>query len=176
MFGDPKINLEQFGLTKGMKVADLGVGSGFYAKEAAKLVGEEGRVFGVDVQKEIVENLKRSAVKENMDNLEVIWGDMEKVGGTKIKEGILDAVIATSVLFQVEDKENFVEEIKRIIKPGGRALVIDWMDSFGGLGPHRESVFTESQAENLFKGAGFGIENKIDPGDHHYGFIAIKNE
>lgn len=176
MFGDPKLNLEQFGLRPGMFIADLGVGGGYYAKEAARLVGPEGRVFGVDVQKQLVENLKKTAVQEKLENLEAIWGDIEKVGGTKIKDGLLDAVIASSVLFQVEDKTKFVEEIKRILKPGGRVLLIDWLDSFAGLGPRREEVFTEAQAVSLFKGEGFDVENKIDPGDHHYGFIAIKNE
>jgi ubiquinone/menaquinone biosynthesis C-methylase UbiE len=174
MFGDPKLNLEQFELRPGMLVADLGVGSGFYAMEAAKQVGPEGRVFGVDVQKEIVEHLKRMAQLEKLENLEAIWGDIEKVGGTKLKDGIADAVIASSVLFQVEEKENFIEEVKRILKPGGKVLLIDWLDSFGGLGPHRDSVVSQAEAESLFKAAGFQVAKKIDPGDHHYGFIAVK--
>jgi ubiquinone/menaquinone biosynthesis C-methylase UbiE len=174
MFSNPKSNLDQFALTPGMLVADLGVGAGYHALEAAKAVGPEGRVFGVDVQKELVLNLKKSAEKEGLDNLEVIWGDIEKVGGTKIKDSIIDACLVTSVLFQLEEKDGFVQEVARILKPGGKVLVIDWMDSFAGLGPHREQIFTQDQAENLFIGAGFEIEKRIDAGDHHYGFIAKK--
>ncbi|MEK9185631.1 MAG: methyltransferase domain-containing protein, partial [Patescibacteria group bacterium] len=77
MFSNPKNNLEQFGLTKGMKVADLGVGAGFYALEAARIVGAEGRVFCVDVQKELVAGVRRTAEKEGLNNLEAIWGDIE---------------------------------------------------------------------------------------------------
>jgi ubiquinone/menaquinone biosynthesis C-methylase UbiE len=174
MFSDPKSNLTQFALTPGMLVADLGVGAGYHALEAAKAVLPEGRVFGVDVQKELVENLKKSAEREGLDNLEVIWGDIEKVGGTKIKDSIIDACLVTSVLFQLEDKESFAEEVSRILKPGGQVLVIDWMDSFAGLGPHKDHIFTQNQAENLFISAGFDVEKRIDAGDHHYGFIAKK--
>lgn len=157
-----------------MKVADLGVGAGFYALEAGKLVGEEGRVFAVDVQKELVASVKLVAEREGLTNVESLWGDIEKEGGTKIKTGIIDEVIASNILFQVEDKDGFIKEILRILKPGGRALVIDWMDSFAGLGPHREEVVVEGQAESLFAGNGFTIEKKIDAGDHHYGFVARK--
>lgn len=172
MFSDPKSNLEQFGLSPGMVVIDLGVGAGFYAKEAAKIVGPKGRVLGVDVQKELVINLKKSAAAEGLDNLEAVWGDIEKVGGTKIGDGVADAVIVSNVLFQIEDKNNFVEEIRRILKPGGRILVVDWLDSFGGLGPQASQVVGVETAESLFAGRGFEIENKIDAGDHHYGFSA----
>ena len=174
MFSDPKTNLEQFGLEKGMKVADLGVGSGFYVVAAARMVGDLGRVFGVDVQKELVAEVKRTAEKEKLENVEVIWGDIEKAEGTKIKEAQLDAVIVSNVLFQVEDREGLIKEIARILKPGGKVLVVDWMDSFAGMGPSRTSVVTQEVAESLFVNLGFRVEKRIDAGDHHYGFVARK--
>ena len=174
MFSNPKLNLEQFGLEKGMKVADLGVGAGFYAIEAAKLIGEKGRVFCVDVQKELVAEVKKVAEKEGLLNVEAIWGDIEKLEGTQIKNAITDAVIVSNVLFQVEDREKFVEEVARILKPAGKVLVVDWMDSFAGMGPHKDHIVTEEKAKFLFTAKGFLIEKKISAGDHHYGFIARK--
>lgn len=174
MFSNPKNNLEQFGLEKGMKVADLGVGAGFYALEAARIVDAEGRVFCVDVQKELVAGVKQAAEKEGQSNVEAIWGDIEKPEGTKIKEGSIDAIIVSNVLFQVEDKEGFVDEVARILKPNGKVLVVDWTESFGGMGPHKNQVVTEDQAKSLFTARGFVIDKKIDAGDHHYGFIVKK--
>ena len=174
MFSNPKNNLEQFGLTKGMKVADLGVGAGFYALEAARIVGAEGRVFCVDVQKELVAGVRRTAEKEGLNNLEAIWGDIEKPEGTKIKSATIDAVIVSNVLFQLEDKNGFVEEVVRILKPGGKVLVVDWTESFGGMGPHKDHVVTEEQAKQLFTAKGFLIYKKIDAGAHHYSFVAKK--
>lgn len=172
MFSDPKSNLEQFGLSPGMVVVDLGVGAGFYAKEAARIVGSEGMVVGIDVQKDLVINLKKMANDEKLENVEAIWGDIEKPGGTKMGDNIADAVIASNVLFQVEDKKAFVAEISRIIKPGGKVLVVDWLDSFGGLGPQPSQVVPSETAESLFAGHGFEVERNLDAGDHHYGFVA----
>ena len=51
-------------------------------------------------------------------------GKYRKLGGTKIKDSIVDAVIRSNVLFQLEDKNIFILEVKRILKPGGKALLL----------------------------------------------------
>lgn len=170
-FLDPQHNIEQFNLSEGMTVADLGSGSGFYTIETAKVVGSEGRVYAVDVQKDLLDKVKNSAEIEGFHNIEVIWGDLDKVGGTKLAESSVDAVIVSNILFQLEDKNNFLSEIKRILKPNGRILVIDWTDSFGGIGPEANAVFIEQEAEELFIKNGYVVERKIEAGDNHYGII-----
>ena len=61
MFTDPQKNIKELGLTPGMHIADLGAGSGFYVLEAAKRVGDKGRVYAVDVQKDILQKIKNRA-------------------------------------------------------------------------------------------------------------------
>src|SRR5690349_15540940 len=58
MFSEPSANLAKLGLVDGMKVVDLGAGSGFYSYEAARRVGATGRVYAVDVQKDLLERLR----------------------------------------------------------------------------------------------------------------------
>ncbi|MBU1557795.1 methyltransferase domain-containing protein [Patescibacteria group bacterium] len=174
-FIDPKNNIAQFGLNQGMKVADLGSGSGFYVMESSKAVGNDGRVYAVDVQKELLERIKASASLEGLSNIEIIWGDIEKLGGTRLADFSVDAVILSNTLFQVEEKENLINEMKRILRPKGRALIVDWTASFGGLGPAPESVFTEHQAKDLFQKNGFVLDKDISAGEHHYGFVVRKN-
>ena len=173
-FIDPKNNIAQFGLSEGMRVADLGSGSGFYVMESSKAVGNDGRVYAVDVQKELLEKVKTSATLEGLTNIEIIWGDIEKLGGTRLAEASVDAVIISNTLFQVEEKDNLLIETKRILRPNGRVLVIDWTGSFNGLGPAPESVFTGQQAKDLFKKKGFVLDKEISAGEHHYGFIFRK--
>ena len=60
-FSDPQKNIQQFGLIEGMKVADLGAGSAAYTLATAKQVGNSGRVYAVEVQKELISNIKNSA-------------------------------------------------------------------------------------------------------------------
>lgn len=170
-FIDPQKNIEQFGLEKGMMVADLGVGSGFYTISASKKVGEDGRVYAIDVQKNLLEKLQKQAETERIFNIEYIWGDVEKLGGTRLADSSVDAIILSNILFQIENKELLASEIKRILRPNGRVLVVDWSDSFNNMGPTKEMVFNEQQAEDFFINKGFVVVKKIEAGENHYGII-----
>lgn len=174
-FSNPQTNVEQLGLNHGMSVADLGAGVGAYTVAAAHAVGDTGRVYAVEVQKEFLTNIKDATSREGLSNVEVIWGDIERAGKTKIKDGAVGAVIVANVLFQTEDKVGTLNEIKRILKPRGKVLVVDWEGSFAGLGPQADKVFPHDEAKQLFEDNGFSFLKNISAGDNHYGFIAIKS-
>jgi len=174
MFSDPIKNVEQLGIRLGSVVVDLGSGSGHYAKVSARVVGESGKVYAVDIQKDMLTRLKNDAGKEGFKNIEIVWGDIEKMGGTKLKDELADTALITNLMFQIEDKPSVAKEAFRIVKHGGKLLVVDWTDSFGGLGPHEEVVFSEGKALELFGNAGFVKEKNIEAGEHHYGIIFSK--
>lgn len=174
MFSDPAKNIEQFGLYKGMFVADFGAGSGFYTMSAAKAVGSDGKVYAIDVQKDLLQKIKNEANVEQILNIEIIWGDVEKLGGTKLKDGSIDACVIANIFFQTAEKNNVCLEAKRILKNGGKALVVDWLDSFGGLGPRQEDVFLPKSAKEIFQKNGFGLLKEFSAGEHHYGLIFKK--
>ncbi len=171
MFSDPEHNVSQFGLEKGMRVADLGAGSGFYALAMAKAVGDKGTVYAVDIQKDLLLRLKNQAVKNRVLHLETVWGDLETVGGTKLRDGAVDRVLVSNILFQIEHKDALVKEVERILKPGGQVMVIDWADSFNNLGPAAPQVVPEAAARTLFEQNGFSFVRSVRAGDHHYGLI-----
>src|SRR5690349_20297451 len=110
MFSDPRHNLEQLGLSDGHVVADFGAGSGFYAMEAARLVAPTGKVYAVDIQRDLLERLKKEAQRRHMRDLDIVVGDLEKLGGSKIREGSCDVCIASNVLFMQDDKKAFLLE------------------------------------------------------------------
>jgi ubiquinone/menaquinone biosynthesis C-methylase UbiE len=173
MFSDPEKNLAQLGLAEGMKVADLGAGTGYYSIAAGRHVGG-GRVYAVEVQKDLLNRLKSNATTEKVHNIEVIWGSIDSIGGTKIREGLVDRVILANVLFQIEqkDRDNLALEIKRITKSGGKILVVDWLPG-SPLSP--KNCVPQMAAETIFVKNGFALEKKFSAGDHHYGFVFIKN-
>lgn len=174
-FTNPEKNIVALGVHEGMQVGDLGAGIGAYTIPLAHRVGDKGRVYAVEVQKEFLSNIKAAVLANNLSNVELLWGDIERVGGTKIKEGTLDAVVASNVLFQVEEKLGFVREIRRILKTGGKLLVVDWKESFKGLGPSRDAVVPQTIALALFEREGFTVHKTFDAGDHHYGLIMFKS-
>ena len=174
MFSDPQKNIAEFGITEGMKVVDLGAGSGFYTIEAAKKAGPTGRVYAVDVMQDLLTKLKNSAGLAGLHNVEVVWGNIEKIGGTKLRESIADRAILSNTLFQIAvgDRDNLALEIKRILKSGGKLMVIDWN---GGSPLSPKTVVPEMLAEGIFQKNGFTLEKSFDAGDHHYGIIFKKS-
>jgi ubiquinone/menaquinone biosynthesis C-methylase UbiE len=173
-FSDPQKIIEAFGISEGATVADFGTGTGFYAVAAAKAVKDIGKVYAIDIQQDLLNRLKNSAHISKLNNIEVIHGDVEHSGGARIKENSVDVAIVANILFQAENKESLVEEAKRIVKPGGRVLVVDWSDSFGGMGPRPESVFSKEEARSLFEKKSFVFVSELFAGDHHYGLIFRK--
>lgn len=173
-FADPAGNISQFGIGEGKYVADLGAGSGHYSIAAAKAVGNTGRVYAVEVQKDLLERIKSLATEEGLGNIEMLWGDIEIMGGTKLRDQSVDIVILSNILFQLEDKQGCAKEVGRILKSKGRVLVVDWDGSYGGLGPTEESVYKASDARALFENLGYVYESDIQAGGHHYGFSMSK--
>jgi len=171
MFTDPEQNILHLGLTEGMRVADFGAGTGFYSKACSPRVGYTGKVYAIEVQKELLKKLESEIRSWGLLNIECIWGDIEKRNGTKLADRSMDVVIISNVLFQVEDKLGLIDEAKRVLKKGGKILLIDWSDSFGGMGPSEENVITQGEAKVLFEKRGFVLEENISTSAHHYGII-----
>ena len=170
-FSDPRSNVLQLGLRDGMRVGDLGAGSGHYSIAAAAAVGDSGRVFAVDVQEEVLKHLKDSAHRTGHRNIETVWGNIEKMGGTKLRDKSLDAVILSNTLFQLEQPEVTIKEIQRILKSEGKLLVVDWAGAYGGMGPHPDHVVSEHKAEELFITGGFYKVKDFRAGPHHYAIV-----
>ncbi|KKP78250.1 MAG: 2-heptaprenyl-1,4-naphthoquinone methyltransferase [Candidatus Nomurabacteria bacterium GW2011_GWC2_35_35] len=120
--------------------------------------------------------IKNKAAENHLNNIEYFLGDVEKIGGTKIKDKIVDAVIASNILFQVEDKDKFIEEAKRILKPQGQLLLIDWLDNTSAIGPSFDKIISKNKACEMFEKKGFTWQRDIDAGMHHYGIILMKNQ
>lgn len=157
-----------------MQVADFHAGSGFFSRAAARAVGRTGRVWAIDVSSDTLARVKSTAEVEGLENISVLRGNIERRGGTLLPEAGIDAVMLANALFTAEDKEGVIEEAWRVLKPSGCLLVIDWKDSFGGLGPHPTHVITEDDAKRLIVRGGFELLEEIPAGDYHWGLLFRK--
>jgi len=172
-FLNPSRALSALQLGPGQSVADFDAGAGFFTRAAAREVAP-GTVWAVDANHDALPRLKNLAVAEGLHNVEVVAGNIEKVGGTHLPEGMFDAVIIANSLFAVEDKAATAAEAARVLRPGGRALVIDWEDSFGGLGPHPNHVVSSEQAKSFFESAGLECVGEAPAGAYHWGLLFRK--
>lgn len=174
-FSNPEENIKHLRIKEGDSVADFGSGSGHYAGLLSKLVGTNGRVYAVDIQKDLLNRLASDFHKSGITNVEIVWGDVENVGGSKLRSGSVDSVVISNILFQVDSKSGLVHECNRILKKGGLALLIDWSESFGGIGPQPNDVVDEQTAKKIFEQGGFILKESVASGAHHYGMIFQKS-
>lgn len=172
-FVEPSVVTTHFHLREGDVIADFGAGSGYFLQALSQAVGSDGRVYAVEIQRELVEKMGETIRTQGLSNVDPLWCDLEEARGVKIGDGELDAVIMINTLFQVEDKEVTIGEVARTLRSGGKFIVVDWSESFGGLGPQPFQVISEPAAQTLIETSQFVLERKFDAGDHHYG-LAFK--
>lgn len=171
MFSTPSICLSQFNIEPGMIVADFGCGAGAYTLEIANRVTSTGKVFAVDVQKGLVDKLASECKEKGLTQVSLLWDDMDDVNGIALQDSSVDRIVVANTLFQLDDIQKFATEVKRILKPKGQALIIDWAESFGGIGPSPQHVITQSRAQDIFEKVGLFTVKSVTAGDHHYGFV-----
>jgi ubiquinone/menaquinone biosynthesis C-methylase UbiE len=165
----PAVVVSHFHLRPGDAVADLGAGSGYFLSALAAAVGPGGKVYACEIQKNLVETLGTVARSKGLSQVIPLWCDLEERGGVPIADGVLDVAFLINTLFQCDDKATVVTEAMRALRFGGKLIVIDWTESFGGLGPQPADVFPKTAAVALATAAGLVEETSFDAGDHHYG-------
>lgn len=173
-FVEPKVVVSHFHLHEGDSVGDFGAGSGFFMKPLADAVGKSGVVYMSDIQKNLVDSLGIQARELRLANIRPIWCDLESVGSTKLKDNFLDAGLLSNTLFQLAHKDIALTEVARTLRKGAKLFVIDWSDSFGGLGPRPSEIITETLAKSIIEKNGFVFERSFTAGDHHYGLAFRK--
>ncbi|MCA9361812.1 methyltransferase domain-containing protein, partial [Candidatus Kaiserbacteria bacterium] len=143
-------------------------------KVLASAVGASGRVYACEIQRGLVEKLGDIARQQGLSNVHPLWCDLEEPNGIKIGTGELDAAILVNTLFMMENKDAAIEEMSRTIRSGGKFFVVDWTESFAGMGPDGAHVIYAQQATDLMESHGFVFERDFPAGDHHYGLAFRK--
>jgi ubiquinone/menaquinone biosynthesis C-methylase UbiE len=170
-FAHPKSNVDALPIEHGMSVADFGAGSGHYVFHMAEALEGSGHVFAIDVQRDLLRRIKNEADKKGLQNVDVLWGDLEQRGGSKLGDHSQDLVLISNLLFQVPDKLTPLREAWRILKQTGYLAIIDWSDPESAIGPHRRDVVQKQTALDLARAAGFEFIRDFAAGAHHYGLL-----
>lgn len=146
---DPSEYLIKKGLKKGMVLADIGCGPGFFVFPASEIVGKDGMVYAIDTQQEMLDELRK---RNPSKNVVLLRSEETKLS---VDSTSVDMAIMVFVLHEVHHPVDFLIEVKRILKPSGRLIVIDWEKKMEEKGPPFEERLPKEKAKEIFQQAGF---------------------
>ena len=167
--------VEQYGLFSQMAVADVGCGAGDFSVSVAKIIGNGGRVYAIDVLQSALQSLRSKARLEGLSNIDLIRSDLEMENGSTLPDGFVDLVLLHNVLFQIKDREKVIREANRVLKVDGKMAIMEWSE-FSPIGPIREVRISPTDMLKIVKSNGFEFEKNADAGKYHYGQVFRKKD
>ena len=172
---DPYFVLNQARIAEGMTVADFGCGTlGHYVFPAARLVDAEGKVYAVDIQKGVLNSIDGRSKFESVHNVEAIWGDIERDHGVAIKDNKCDIVLIINNLYLAKNKDQMFTETKRVLKNGGKLVIVDWIATKTPFGPPVGDRVSKVRVVEVLKKLGLSKVADFKAGDYHYGLVFKK--
>ncbi len=174
-FINPQDVINKCQIVQGMHIADLGCGNlGYFVLPMAKLVGKGGKIYAVDIQTSVLEAVQSRARLEGLTNVEIMRSNLEIVGSTKIVDKSLDIALVINVLFQNKNKENLFKEAVRLLKPGGKLVVIDWKKTSIPIGPPIELRVGSDEIKQIAARQKLNLQEEVDFSEYFWGLIFTK--
>lgn len=151
-------------LSEGQRVADIGAGSGYFALRFAHQVGSAGRVFAVDISRDMVAEVRRRAAEAGLRGVEAI---LAKPDDPLLPDGSVDLVFICDTWHHIEQREAYLTRLRRALAPGGRLAIVDFHKEApvgppAGMKLAREEVLAEAER------AGFRLETEHTFLPHQY--------
>ena len=134
--------MDALGIADGSAVADIGAGAGWFTIRLARRVGPNGVVYATDVQREMLDAIRRRVGREGLRNVQTRMGTDAK---PDLPAQALDAVLVVDVYPEVTDRIAFLRNLASALKPAGRIGIVNYKPGQGGPGPApSEGVRVES--------------------------------
>jgi ubiquinone/menaquinone biosynthesis C-methylase UbiE len=172
-FLNPEETIKQLNILIGMHVADFGCGAGFFVIPMAEIVGEEGKVYALDVLDSALESVRSRAKMKGLFNIITRRCNLEVLSGSQIENDSIDLVLLSNILFQSEDKAGIIKEGVRILKPGGEMAIVDWREN-QPMGPSKDLIVSIDNVETMAEENGLKFKKEIQVDKYHWGMIFVK--
>jgi len=167
--------LNKLEIKKNMVIADLGCGpKGHFTFPAARLVGDNGLVYAVDVVQNVLAGVDNLAQVYGLPNVRTLWADLEVPGAVKVRDGSVDIALLNNILFQTEKDDVVFQQAVRLLKEGGRLLITIWKKDGAAFGPPQEKRIDQTEVKKFARQAGLKLEEEFAAGKYYHGLIFHK--
>ncbi len=163
--------IEVMALRPGDAVADVGVGTGFFARRMAKLVGAEGVVYGVDVQPEMLELLRDYSSRDGV--AEIVKPILGEDNTTNLPDASVDWILLVDTYHEFQDSKAMLADMRRALKPDGKVALIEYrLDGETAKHIKAEHRMSIKQVLSEWNPAGFELVDLLEflPAQHYFVF------
>jgi ubiquinone/menaquinone biosynthesis C-methylase UbiE len=162
MLEDPKRDAYQkpaevvgaLGLKPGETVADVGAGSGYFSLRLAQAVAPGGRVFAVDVSPEMIVHLNRRVRDAGIANVQTV---LSAPDDPLLPDAAVDVFFICDTWHHIDEQGKYLGLMKRMLRPGGRVVMIDFQKRDLPVGPPLEMKIARDDLVKQLEGAGFRL-------------------
>lgn len=149
---------------------DIGCGTGYFTLPASEITGPRGKVIGVDISEEML-NEVRNKINTLSTNIELVLSDNVQL---PVKDSTGTFVLISNVLHEAEDMMVMLSEARRILKPGGRLAIIEWEKREMPIGPPIEHRLHHDVIMTMVTEAGFRMAKISPAGEYHIAVSAVR--
>lgn len=159
-------SLKRAGLEEGQVVCDYGAGTGVVTVEAARLTNEA--VYALDMDPAMIDHIEDKVTKQSLANVKFTKVEADQL---PLKEASIDLFLLVTVLHEIEDVPTFIEKIKRVLKPKGKVMVIDFHKKETLMGPPVDGRMSAYQATRHFLRENILLDEQYNLGDNLYQLV-----
>lgn len=168
--------LKATGIKKEDKFLDAGCGDGYISIEASSIVGEEGKVYAIDVYPESIKIVLNEVKTRKIDNIDAVVADITE--SIPLDNESVDIVLMANVLHGFvagNEVDPVIKNIGKVLKFGGVFAVIEFRKAESNMGPPFNVRISSEEVSKILKKYGFDIVDIQEIGEYHYIVKAVKN-
>jgi SAM-dependent methyltransferase len=154
----PELALDLIQINKGMTVADIGAGVGYFTLRLAKRVGLEGKVYASDIQPEMLAVLKENAERAGATNIEIVEGTETD---PRLPLNSIDLALLVDVYHEFSHPQKMIEGIRSALKPDGRLVLLEYRKEDPEVPIREEHKMSVQQVKDELAPEGFLLEKVL---------------
>jgi ubiquinone/menaquinone biosynthesis C-methylase UbiE len=155
----PQRVVSALGLKPGERVADLGSGPGYFTLRFARAVGPTGKVYAIDISREMLDYLEKQAKAKGLTNIQTILAEPHD---PRLPPESVDLIFICDTLHHIPDRPSYFPLLMRALRPGGRLVNIDFYKRPLPVGPPVEMKIPKPEMIREAEAAGFRLEREYD--------------